>query len=197
MKTDLEKYVQIFEQFLCHAQNDGSSSLNHLKLMKLVWAADRFHLRQFGRTVSGDTYVAMKNGPVASDGLDVIRESGTGYPALSPSQRQFVEEFIEFKNYEVSLKSSCGDDLLSPSEKIMIQKSWDTFKGFDPFYLANTITHKYPEWSKFEEFFECQPKSHQAMSLEDFFLDPEHDPYFAQDKQTLEAAQDIFALNHS
>lgn len=197
MKTDLEKYVQIFEQFLCHAHNEGLSSVNHLKLMKLVWAADRFHLRQFGRTVTGDTYVAMKNGPVASEGLDVIRESGTGYSLLSPDQRQFVEEFIDFTNHEVSLKSSCGDDLLSPSEKMMIQKSWETFKGFDPFYLANSITHQYPEWSKFEGFFELQPKSRRAMSLEDFFLNPESDSFFAQDEQTLEAAHDIFALDHS
>lgn len=195
MKTDLEKYIQIFEQFLRHAQKENLHSVNHLKLMKLVWAADRFHLRQFGRTITGDTYVAMKNGPVASDGLNVIRESSNGFPALSPNQRKFVEKYIEHSNYDVSLKSSCGDDLLSRSEMMMIKKSWETFKDFSPFYLANTITHQYPEWSKFEEFLKSQPKSSQAMSLNDFFLNPESDLYFTQDQEILDAAKDIFSLN--
>lgn len=199
MKTDLEKYVQIFERFLSLAQEEGRSSLNHLKLMKLLWAADRYHLRQFGRTISGDTYVAMKNGPVASEGLDIIRESPSGFSTLSEEERKFVNRFILFSHNEVSLKSSSGEDLLSPSEKMMIKKAWDSFKSFDHFVLANEVTHSYPEWSKFAGFFkEPQNVRHrQDMSLEDFFLNPEEDDFFTQDPEVLEAARDIYILNHS
>lgn len=33
-------------------------------VMKMLYLADRAHLERFGRTVTGDEYVAMKNGPV-------------------------------------------------------------------------------------------------------------------------------------
>lgn len=36
------------------------------KLFKVLWFADLEHLKKYGRTVTGDTYVAMEFGPVTS-----------------------------------------------------------------------------------------------------------------------------------
>ena len=40
------------------------------KLSKLLYFADKFHLEHYGRLVTGDSYIAMKNGPVPSTAYD-------------------------------------------------------------------------------------------------------------------------------
>ena len=55
------KVVQALD-YLVTSLKGGCSKLN---LLKLVYLADRYHLRKFGRTVTGDSYRAMPYGPVA------------------------------------------------------------------------------------------------------------------------------------
>ena len=43
---------------------DDNHRMNKLKLVKLIWAADRYHLRKYGRTVTDSEYFALPHGPV-------------------------------------------------------------------------------------------------------------------------------------
>ena len=52
------KVVQALD-YLVTSLKGGCSKLN---LLKLVYLADRYHLRKFGRTVTGDSYRAMPYG---------------------------------------------------------------------------------------------------------------------------------------
>src|SRR5438105_15508174 len=52
------------------ARQEGGS-INKMKALKLVYFADRYHLRRFGRPVVGDEYHAMNYGPVASGTKDL------------------------------------------------------------------------------------------------------------------------------
>lgn len=40
---------------------------------KILYFADRIHLDRFGRLITGDNYKAMKDGPVAENGYDIIK----------------------------------------------------------------------------------------------------------------------------
>jgi uncharacterized phage-associated protein len=42
-------------------------------LSKVMFFADRSHLRQYGRPVTGDLYIAMANGPVPSRIYDMVK----------------------------------------------------------------------------------------------------------------------------
>src|SRR4051812_12877508 len=42
-------------------------------ISKLLYWADKWHLEHYGRTVSGDQYIAMKNGPVPSNVYDMLK----------------------------------------------------------------------------------------------------------------------------
>jgi uncharacterized phage-associated protein len=57
--------------------------LNHMKLIKLLYVADRRALLRFGRPITFDWYVSMPHGPVLSFTLDKINDSappdGTSY----------------------------------------------------------------------------------------------------------------------
>lgn len=45
---------------------------------KIQYFADKYHLEQYGRFVSGDHYVAMTNGPVPSKTYDLIKAARNG-----------------------------------------------------------------------------------------------------------------------
>ena len=42
-------------------------------ISKLLYFADRLHLERYGRLISGDSYVAMKHGPVPSGTYDIMK----------------------------------------------------------------------------------------------------------------------------
>ena len=46
-----------------------------MKALKLVYIADRYHLRKYGRLITNDTYFAMNYGPVPSGTKDIAEAS--------------------------------------------------------------------------------------------------------------------------
>jgi len=63
-----------------------------IKLIKLVYLADKYHLLRYGRTVTGDEYFAMENGPVASTLKDVLSFNDI---YLTEDERSYLESLIE------------------------------------------------------------------------------------------------------
>lgn len=43
------------------------------KIFKILYFADRNHLSEYGRTITGDTYIAMNDGPVPSNIYDIFK----------------------------------------------------------------------------------------------------------------------------
>jgi len=68
------------------------------KLLKILYFADKKHLAKYGRSITGDFYVAMKDGPVPSRTYDMLKHiRGDGYFLSSV---EFIDELlrsIEFK----------------------------------------------------------------------------------------------------
>ncbi len=56
------KIVQALDYIVSAVPGGGCSKLI---LLKFIFLADRYHLRKFGRTITGDSYRAMTYGPVA------------------------------------------------------------------------------------------------------------------------------------
>lgn len=48
-----------------------------MKAYKLLWLADRYHLRQHGRTITGDSYYAIPFGIVPSDAKCLLENEKT------------------------------------------------------------------------------------------------------------------------
>ncbi|MDR0977586.1 MAG: SocA family protein [Endomicrobium sp.] len=69
----IRKILQALFYLQTKVPKDNESRQNIMYLLKLMFFADRYHLRHFGFVASGDKYFAMKNGPVASGTKDVLQ----------------------------------------------------------------------------------------------------------------------------
>jgi uncharacterized phage-associated protein len=153
-------------QTLNYLAEKSGGKINRMKALKLVYFADRYHLRKYGRLITNDTYFAMDNGPVASGVKDIAEESDfTGRDA---------------QNYASNYIASLSDyDLISkkPTKKIEFSKSdiealnyaWDKFGALDEWGIVD-LTHKYPDWFKHELSLKLLDRV--QMDLNDFFDDP-------------------------
>lgn len=137
--------------------------MTKLVALKLLYLADRDHLRKHGRTVLGDEYFAMPYGPVASHSKDLIeRMAGMGgdpggylrvfnapgnraeiVPALPPDTRMLSEtemESLDLAAAQLFLHADIVD-----------------------------FTHEFPEWKRHKRALDSGARS-VPMDYLDFFL---------------------------
>ena len=77
----------------------NGGKMNYMKLIKLLYLADREALSRWERPITGDSYVSMDNGPVLSKVLDKIN-SGKN-PA---GEKSYWHDYISSpENYNIKL----------------------------------------------------------------------------------------------
>ena len=149
-----------------------------LSLIKLLFFADRYHLRAFCISMLEDNYKALRKGPVCSYTLDLINKSNY-YNQLSRDEQNYVSENLSINGWNVTVKER-NTDSLSKSALQALDFAIDNFSKFDPYDLVE-IAHSYPEWKKFEDFLRANPQKSKDMSFVDFFDNPESDDSVIQE----------------
>lgn len=143
---EYKKIAQVVNYLL---RKDSSNKLDEYKLVKLVWAADRFHLRNYAKLVTGDRYFAMAKGPVGSLTKDVI-EFNEDYIKLDTL---YLEKFIrkQSTNGSTTIESVGSPDMdeLSRTDVEALDFAWSIMGGMSP-EEAIEFTHRYPEWTVHE-----------------------------------------------
>jgi uncharacterized phage-associated protein len=82
------------------------------KVFKIAYFADRDHLANYGRTILGDFYIAMKDGPVPSRTYDLLKAFRENDPSLPQEDRALLVA----RNYEIFPKRIPDTDYLSATE---------------------------------------------------------------------------------
>lgn len=170
----------------------------YLKLIKLLWAADRFSMRNFGNDVTGNHYSALRYGPVASETYDLMKVCTPGTEVdprwLSESDALWWKEHFELRrdDYALGIISDLGSDYLSRADIDMLETAYTNFRKTGRFEAANDISHIYPEWKR--SFKPNMVKGSFPIDPVDFFDDPENhrDRYFQVDPETLKSARYFF-----
>ena len=139
--------------------------LNKMAALKLVYFADRYHLRKYGRPLTGDTYLAMNFGPVPSGTKDIAYLSDF----LSNSERSYAESFLQQASDTFCFESKAEPDarVFSQTDTEALSFAWNEFGRHDAFMLAD-ITHEYPEWKRHEAALQSKELTRVPMHYEDF-----------------------------
>lgn len=186
MKADYKKATQVINYII---NIFPEKKINDLTVVKLVWIADRYHLRKYGRPVLNDQYVAMKNGPVASLVKDLIDKSSF----LTNEEKKYAEEYLG--NLNTRIVKSIKDVDLSVFSKTDLEAMDFAISNFST-YLSPALvkmSHEYPEWKKHQEQLDGGLRQ-VCMDYSDFFENPESikNDLFATDATLLEINKEAF-----
>lgn len=117
------------------------------RVLKLMYLADRHHLKTYGRFITGDSYVAMRQGPVASATYDLIKSDETpsdvtsyimdGYyvrvgQEADYNRRKFSGTDMQTLEYTIEEYGNLPHSQLS---KIVHDEAWEEIAGYDAINL--------------------------------------------------------------
>jgi uncharacterized phage-associated protein len=114
--------------------------MNYLKLIKLMYLADRQALLRWGRPISTDRYVSMDQGPVLSRVYDLING------AVPPDDSPWRELISAPENYAVHLLTPdlpVGE--LSRAEERLLEEIFQQY-GHKTRWQLRDLCHQLPEW---------------------------------------------------
>lgn len=191
LEFDYKKATQAINLLAC---KEKDHKINKMKAIKLIWLADRYHLRKYGRPITGDEYVAMPYGPVGSTVKDIAESSSF----LAPEEQQYANKYLnKIGSYSLGCKKQPDLNVLSETDLEALEFAFDNFGSLDQYKLAK-LSHKYPEWFKFQNELESKTSTRENMSYLDFFLNPKEkiDDKFKEDKEILDTTRDMF-LEHN
>jgi uncharacterized phage-associated protein len=120
---------------------EAGGSMPYIRLIKLLYLADRESWRTLGRPITGDEYFAMKYGPVLSRTLDLVKMDNPEGPWGRIVQRSGP--------HDVSLREGPDADLgpLSDAEIEILKAAHNLYRDLDRWKLCD-LTHLLPEWSE-------------------------------------------------
>ncbi|CAK0744041.1 putative prophage protein [uncultured Gammaproteobacteria bacterium] len=124
------------------AADEDGEGLTHLKLQKLLYYAQGFHLAIFGQRLFPDGIEAWEHGPVVQSAWVTFRQYG-GSPIPPP--------------IDLSI------DVLSTEQRDLLNDVWNTYGQFSAWKLRN-MTHEEPPWKETYQAGKNIPISDQALS---------------------------------
>ena len=114
--------------------------MEYMRLLKLLYLADKKALDQMGETITGDRYVSMNHGPVLSRVYDLINHGPKG----NPGDPWFNFISAPEKYHIRRLEDSGTDDLCAEEEEII--ENVFAFYGKIDLWNLSELTHLFPEW---------------------------------------------------
>jgi uncharacterized phage-associated protein len=112
---------------------------------KVLYFAEREHVRRYGRPIVGDRYIAMDNGPVPSFSYDVLKGS------VSAKDAPLIEGALERADdrYHPAYKAAREPDLtyFSKTDLACLDDAVDHCRNRS-FGSISDETHRHPAWDR-------------------------------------------------
>lgn len=181
--------TKILVQVLYYISIKLNKNIDKLTALKLIYFADRYHLRKYARMITDDTYYAMHYGPVASNVKDILAFS------LTDEEEKYMSGFIKQvnKNTYKAINNTIELNMLSDSDKEALDFACKNFGHHSSKDLVD-ITHEYPEWLRFKKTFEGNHTKREKIVMSDFFEDALNstDPFSEISKEVTELSKEFY-----
>ncbi|MBS3771476.1 MAG: SocA family protein [Bacteroidales bacterium] len=172
------KEKKLLQAILFFANKTSDSTINRLKLMKLLYLADRYHINKYGRLILSEDYHALPNGPTPSKTYDYTKRD--------------MEGFFEVDRYNIIAKSNFDSKYFSQTDLEIMDKVWNEFRIYSPYQLRD-LSHLFPEWKEFEkDINDPNAPDSYPINLENFFEEPNTTDY----NYNLEESNNARSLYH-
>ena len=160
MKFNFRKAINALVFF---AEKEGGA-INKMKALKLIWLSDRYHFRNNSRPIIGDTYFALKKGPIPSKTKDILNKYG-----LEDFELQDVDETFQFIKNDFRAIADCNRKVFSKTDIEIMDLVYEKYGKFNQFQISE-MTHDFPEWKKFEQKLSENDENRYLIDYSLFFL---------------------------
>lgn len=123
---------------------EAGGQMEYMRLLKLLYMADRLSWKRLRRPITGDSYVAMDQGPVLSETYSLLKEEGEVEEAEGGPWSRTVERS---GRYDVRLRMEPNLDPLSDAEIEMLRQVYQEFGRMDLWELVRRLHQLLPEWT--------------------------------------------------
>lgn len=186
MVKDTKKIIQALT-YLAGKEND--KVMDNMKAYKLLWLADRYHLRQTGMTITGDAYYAMPFGIVPSDAKCVLENEKTKLK----NPKGYRDRYIANKGAHQFMALAEADlQVFSESDQEALDKVYEVFGGMSAKELSR-LSHRFPEWTFYSNLLaDKEQKNSYRIDLDHFFEDGPESEFFCESREMLELTQELY-----
>lgn len=113
--------------------------MHYIKLIKLLYLADRTALLRWGAPITTDRFVSMEHGPVVSNIFNLITKD--------VSKRIWSQVISDpFGDDEIELRKKTSFDHLSRAEEKLLSDIFSEYGHRNRWELIHDVMHKLPEW---------------------------------------------------
>jgi uncharacterized phage-associated protein len=131
-------------QIAAYLLSKGGNRMSYLKLMKLMYLADRESMNRFGEPLSGDRMVAMPHGPLLSRSLDLMNGTERG-------DNGWNAWISDATNYEIELLRHDTDrdafDELSDADLSLLDGIYREFGHMNKWEIRDYTHERCAEWT--------------------------------------------------
>jgi uncharacterized phage-associated protein len=155
-----------------------NAKANKLSILKLLFFAEKYHVRKYGSFFTNDVFYAMKLGPVPSGAKNLLSFSDMDAD-LRPYYDNKLEKADEYFVKSLRAFKTRGDyEDLSDTAIESLDFAIKHFGRLTHSKLVNE-THKYPEWKRFEATLQSGATTRENIVIDDYFIDSigKNDPY--------------------
>lgn len=180
--------VPVIIESLCYLLSKLGQA-DKIQLVKLMYLADKYHLMNYGRTISDDYFYAFPHGPGGSDTLNVLEFDGYVLGKYLPMAKTLLKKG---EGFEYLPAKKCKPDslpMLSESDIEALDFVADHFGTMDKWELVD-YTHELPEWKRYEALL-LSGKTKREPIKTDELLWIVIDKYFSASKEHIQESLDI------
>jgi len=165
-----------------------------IKIVKLLYFADKYHLIKYGRTITNDEYWAMPHGPVGSNAKDVLEFNEF---TMSKNECDFAKSLIAQvgeKSFKVKRNTNVAVfNFLSETDIEALNFVISNFGQMDTWTIRD-YTHKYPEWAQYEDLFEKEETRREKIQIDELISVIKNDPFQFSEEQIIESKSNYLGV---
>lgn len=189
---DTKKIIQALT-YLAYKQE--GHVIDNMKAFKLLWLADRYRIRNSGRTITGDTYYAMPYGLVPSDAKCLLDGEKTKLKNDKNYKQRYIKSTLDH-SYEAVAEPDL--DQLSEADIEALDRVLALFGNMEPKELSE-FSHLFPEWIYYKTMLlDGNTKKSYKVNADHFFepCDADKSGLFAQSKELLALTKEYYHQNN-
>ncbi|MEG6510106.1 Panacea domain-containing protein [Methyloligella sp. 2.7D] len=146
LQPNVSKIVEAILHVVSEAET-RRTSLTQYEIVKTLFLADKAHLNRYGRPITFDDYVAMRDGPVPSFAYDLLKRNQSAVKRAGNDIPWEQSERVagERAHHYHSPARKPDESILSPSDLVALSDALASVKGLS-FGQIRRLTHEDPAY---------------------------------------------------